>query len=363
MASRRLQAALIALCAAVCLGISGVRAEDPFYKGKRVTLLINFAAGGPTDIEGRLFAKYLAKHLDGQPTVIVQNMDGAGGVIGAQYLGEVAPKDGSYVGYLSGTSWVYVSEPERWRVDFKAYEFVAYQPGTTVHFARTDIPPGIKEPADIVKAKGLIAGGLSADTSKDLRLRLGLEMLGVPYQYVTGYRSSAPARLALQRGEINMFSESPPSYRAVVEPQLVKTGQAIPIWWDATDTADPQKPQKQMEGLTIPSFPQLHKKVKGTQPTGQMWEAYRTLFDVNSTLQRLIVLAPGTPKAAYEALRVAIERINSDKDFAAEAVKAIEFVPDYPTAPDMSNQVRAMLHATPEMRTFINDFMRNVPKR
>src|SRR5437660_7378901 len=187
MGSIRRAAAIAGFFAAVCLmaGLTQVRAEDPYYKGKRLTLLINFAAGGPTDIEGRLFAKYLVKHIDGQPTMIVQNMDGAGGVIGAQYLGEVAPKDGSYIGYLSGTSWIYVSEPERWRVDFKAYEFVAYQPGTTVHFVRTDVPPGIKEPVDIVKAQGLIAGGLSIDTSKDLRLRLGLDMLGVPFKYVT----------------------------------------------------------------------------------------------------------------------------------------------------------------------------------
>jgi tripartite-type tricarboxylate transporter receptor subunit TctC len=365
MRSIRMQAAWLGICAAICCAslTSEVRAEDPFYKGKRITLLINFAAGGPTDIEGRLFAKYLARHIDGAPNVISQNMDGAGGVVGATYLGEVAPKDGSYVGYLSGTSWIYVSEPERWRVDFKAYEFIAYQPGTTVHFVRTDVAPGMKEPADIVKAKGLIAGGLSIDTSKDLRLRLGLDMLGVPYQYVTGYRSSPPARLALQRGEINMFSESPPSYRSVVEPQLVKSGQAIPVWWDAVDTADPPKPQKQMEGLSIPSFPQLYKKVKGTLPSGQLWEAYKTLFDVNSTLQRLIVLPPGAPKAAYDALRTAIERINNDKEFAAEALKTIEFVPDYPTAADMSDQVRAILHATPEMRAFINDYMRNVPKR
>src|SRR5258706_11684182 len=94
-----------------------VRADDPFYKGKRITLLINFAAGGPTDIEGRLFGKYLVKHIAGQPNLIVQNMDGAGGMTGATYLGEVAPKDGTHVGYLSGTSWIYVSEPERWRVD------------------------------------------------------------------------------------------------------------------------------------------------------------------------------------------------------------------------------------------------------
>jgi tripartite-type tricarboxylate transporter receptor subunit TctC len=113
MALFRLQVAIAAFCAAVLLTgtISDAHAADPFYKGKRITLLINFAAGGPTDIEGRLFAKYLVKHIEGEPGIIVQNMDGAGGLVGASYLGEVAPKDGTYIGYLSGTSWLYVSEP------------------------------------------------------------------------------------------------------------------------------------------------------------------------------------------------------------------------------------------------------------
>jgi tripartite-type tricarboxylate transporter receptor subunit TctC len=357
------RAAFIGAVIALTVTAQAARAEEPFYKGKRLTLLINFAVGGPTDIEGRLFAKYLAKHIEGSPTVIVHNMDGAGGVVGAQYLGEVAPKDGSYFGYLSGTSWIYVSDPDRWRVDFKAYEFVAYAPGTTVHFVRTDVAPGMKEPTDIVKAKGLIAGGLSIDTSKDLRLRLGLDMLGVPpYKYVTGYRSSPAARIALQRGEINMFSESPPSYRAVVEPQLVKPGIAIPVWWDEVNTADPPPSQKQMEGLTIPSFPQLYKKVKGTLPSGQLWGAYKTLFEINSTLQRVIALPPKAPQAAYDALSRAITQLNDDKEFAAEALKVIEFAPDYVTGPDMNNTIRGMMHATPEMRAFINDYTRNVPK-
>ena len=365
MGSFRVQvAAALGLCiAAAMAGITTAAAQEPYYKGKRLTVLINFAAGGPTDIEGRVFAKYLAKHIAGAPSLIVQNMDGAGGLIGAQYLGEVAPKDGTYVGYLSGTSWPYVSEPERWRVPFRDYEFVATAPGTTVHFARTDIPPGLKEPADIIKAKGLIAGGLSADTSKDIRLRLGLDMLGVPYKYVTGYRSSPPARLALERGEINMFSELPPSYRAVVEPGLVKSGKAIGVWWDSVDTNDPPAPEKQMEGLTFPTFPQLYKKLKGELPSGKYWEAYKTMFEVNSTLQRMIALPPSAPQAAYDALRIAIEAVNNDKDFAAEAQKTIEFVPDYPTGKDMNQRVRGMLHATPEMRAFINDYTKNPPKR
>src|SRR3979409_2227581 len=96
MGSIRVQAALVGFCAALYLtvGIADARAQDPFYKGKRLTVLINFAAGGPTDIEGRLFAKYLARHIDGAPNLIVQNMDGAGGVMGAHYIAEGGQRRG-----------------------------------------------------------------------------------------------------------------------------------------------------------------------------------------------------------------------------------------------------------------------------
>ena len=129
-------------------------AQTPFYKGKRLTVLVNYAAGGPTDIEGRLFARHIAKHIDGEPNIIVQNMDGAGGIVGTSYLGEIAPKDGTMMGYLTGAAWVFANEPKKFRVDFRKYEFIAYQPGTTVYYVRTDVAPGMKEPADIVKAQG-----------------------------------------------------------------------------------------------------------------------------------------------------------------------------------------------------------------
>ena len=61
----------------ICLAASGAVADEPFYKGKRLTLLIGSAVGGPTDIEGRLFAKYLARHVEGRPALLVQNRDGA----------------------------------------------------------------------------------------------------------------------------------------------------------------------------------------------------------------------------------------------------------------------------------------------
>ena len=76
-------------------------------------MLVNFAAGGPTDIEGRLFAKHIGRHIDGQPSIVVQNMDGAGGLVGTSYLGEIAPKDGTVMGYLTGAAWRYASDPDK----------------------------------------------------------------------------------------------------------------------------------------------------------------------------------------------------------------------------------------------------------
>src|SRR5215475_5452440 len=314
-----------ALCAMLAVAGPKAFADDPFYRGKRLTLLINFASGGPTDIEGRLFAKHLARHVDGQPNIVIQNMEGAGGIVGAKYLGEVAPRDGSIAGYFTGTAFMYALDPERFRVDFKTYQFVATQAGTTVHFVRTDVAPGMKEPTDIAKAQGLILGGLSVDTPKDLRLRLGMDMLGIPYKYVTGYRSSPAARLAFQRGEINFFSESPPSYRGVVDPTMVKTGQALPIFYDPGWDGQTFFTPEAVAGLPILPFHELFQKIKGKMPSGELWAVYKAIIGADGVIQRVIVMPPGAPPAAVEAPRAAIPRLNADPAYAEEAEKTFGF--------------------------------------
>lgn len=351
------------LVAAAMLLTPDARAAEPFYKGKRLTVLISAASGGPTDIEGRLLAKYLARHIDGQPSLLVLNKEGAGGVVGATFLGEVAPRDGTMFGYLSGTAWNFVNEPERWRVDLRSFEFVGFQSGTTVHFMRTDVAPGMKAPADIVKAQGLVAGGLAVENAKDIRMRLGLDMLGVPYRYVTGYRGSVQARLALARNEISMFSDSPPTYRAAVEPTLVKSGEVLPVWYDTAGEGDSSRAAASLEGLAIPTFAALHREVKGAPPSGPKWEAFRTIHNVNSTLQRLIALPSGAPAEAAAALRTAVARLNQDQEFAAESVRTIGFAADYETGPDIAPRVRALLVASPEVRAFVADYIKSAHKK
>jgi tripartite-type tricarboxylate transporter receptor subunit TctC len=337
-------------------------ADEALYKGKRLTVLVNFAAGGPTDIEGRLFARHIARHIEGQPTILVQNMEGAGGLVGNGYLGEIAPKDGTMVGYFTGAAWLYATEPNKHRVDFRTYEFIAYQPGTTVYYVRTDVAPGLKQATDIVKAQGLVTGGLSADSSKDLLIRLTLDMLGVPFKYVTGYRSNQNARLALQQGEINFFAESPPGYRSVVEPSLVRNGQVIPLYYDPGWNGESIGVPKQIEGLSILPFQELYRKIKGAEPSGKLWDVYLSSLAINAAMQRLVVLPPGSPQPAVDALRAAVLRLNDDQDFAQEAMSALGYVPSYEAGPDTNRQVRAALTVSPEIRTFVLDSIKNAKK-
>ena len=348
---------LLVLCASL-LAASTAIAQEPFYKGKRLSVLINFAAGGPTDIEGRLFARHISKHIEGQPNLIAQNMDGAGGLIGTTWIGEVAPKDGTVMGYLTGSAWVYATDPAKFRVDFRTYDFVAYQPGTTVYYVRTDVAPGMKEATDLVKATGLVSGGLGADNSKDLLIRLSLDMLGVPFRHVTGYRSNNTARMALQQNEINFFAESPPGYRSMVEPNLVKNGQVIPTYYDPGWNGESLTVPKQVEGLSVLPFQALYQKVKGQPPSGQLWDVYLASLAINSAMQRLLVLPPGTPPAALDALRAAIQQLNNDKAFAEDALKTVGFVPEYATGPDTNRQVRQALAVRPEVRAFVADYVK-----
>jgi hypothetical protein len=91
----------------------------------------------------------------------------------------------------------------------------------------------MKEPADFMKARGVNLGSLALVSSKGARLRLGLDLLGIPFKYISGYRSGSAAQLAIERGEINFYGESSPSYFSVIEPGLVKSGTVIPVYYDS----------------------------------------------------------------------------------------------------------------------------------
>jgi len=352
----RALAAALAFCTAVASASQG-QAQAPFYKGKQLTLLVNFGAGSATDIDARVFARHFIKHIDGAPQLIVQNMAGGGGANGTMFLGEVAPKDGTVVGFLTATAWNFAAEPERFRVDFKTYEHVGYTGGTAVYYMRKDVPPGIAKPTDIVKAKGLVSGGVNARTGRDISIRLTLDILGVPFRHVTGYGSGERARLALQRQEIHLYADTTPGYRGAVEGTLVKDGTVIPLWYDPHYDGKTFGRSKQVEGLPIRAYHEVYQEIFGKMPSGQLWDTYLALITLNGAMQRILSLPPGAPPAAVAALRAALQRLNNDKEFHADATKVLGFIPEYYAGADVGPQIRNALTVKPEIRKFVAEYI------
>jgi tripartite-type tricarboxylate transporter receptor subunit TctC len=349
----KIASTIIASIAALWM-TSSAKAQG-FFAGKTLTILVNYDAGGPTDTEARILGRHLARHLPGNPTIIVQNMGGAAGLIGTKYLGEVAPKDGLMMGYLTAASQRFVSNPDQFKVDFRKYEFIALVPSGRIHYFRADVEPGLKSSRDLMKAQNLVVGGLGPDAPKDMSMRLTLDMLGVKYKYVTGYNSSAQANLALQRGEINYYAESPPDYNSKVLP-LVNEGKFIPAYYDPGYDGVSFSAPKQMKDVTAPAFHDFYRSIHGKMPEGPLWEAYKTLLTVNGAAYRLLALPPGAPHDARDVLRKAVMALNDDPDYAAEARKVMGDLPEYVSSADLNESVAKVLSVQPEILKFMQDF-------
>ena len=141
--SLRLFLSVIGLC--LVWAAQSFGAEKPFYEGKTLTVLINYAAGGPTDVEGRLLARHLGRHIPGLPNIIVQNMAGAGGVIGTNFLGQVAKSDGWMMGYFTGALFHQQVRNPALRTDLSKYAFISGILGVTVSYIRSDVAPRHQE--------------------------------------------------------------------------------------------------------------------------------------------------------------------------------------------------------------------------
>ena len=347
--------------ATLAFAATPVQAQQDFYAGKQLVILVNYDAGGATDLEARLLVRHLGRHIPGNPKIIVQNMGGAAGLVGTKYLGEVALRDGSMVGYFTGSTQRYVSNPERFTVDFRTYEFIAVLPSGRIHFMRTDVTPGIKTAADVVKGEDIVVGGLGPQQPKDMSMRLTLDLLGAKYKYVTGYNSSARAMLALTRGEISYYADSPPLYRSKIDPQ-VKAGELIPVFYDPQYDGKEFSEPGYVKGLNILPFHELHKKIKGTMPAGPLWEAYKSMLLVNGQMYRLMALPPGAPQAAVVALRQAVQRLEKDQAYIDEAMKVMGDVPEYVSGPNLNDEVRKGLTISPELRDFMERYAKSAGK-
>ncbi len=342
----------------LALQCSTVTAQtNEFYKGKTLTFLINFTPGGPTDFEARLAARHIVKYIPGAPTIVPRNMPGGAGIIGLNWLGQVAPRDGTAMGFFTGAASKSAMGDPGIKVDITKLGFVASGPGTSVAYIRKDVPPGINKPEDILRAKDFWAGGLSPEADKDVRIRMQLDLLGIPYKYISGFRGSAEARLALQRGEVNMTAESMPTYRASIEPNIINTGEGIPLWYDPYDDGKEFSTPPEAANIPAEHFPAFYKRLKGEYPKGEMWEAFRVVNNVGTLFLRTLHLPPDSPPEAMAALKDGLLKMQQDEEYKAEAMKAMQYVPRYVTDKNTEEIFVRTMSPPANIRAFLRDYI------
>ncbi|MEE2970826.1 MAG: tripartite tricarboxylate transporter substrate-binding protein [Pseudomonadota bacterium] len=310
----------------LALAAIALPAQAQYYKGKRITVVINYGAGGPTDVEGRLIARHLAKHIPGKPKVIVKNRPGAGGIVGTNFMGQVAKPDGMTVAIFTPPIISQVLEDPGLKVDFSKFIWLAGVGQPQICYMRKDAAPGINTVADILKAKKFKAAGMRNTSSHDMRLRLSLDLLGADYKYVTGYRGLAKVTAGVLQNETQYSCGSVPNYRSMVEPNLIKTGKAITLfYYSPTDPNGNEIKFADLKG--IPTFLDVYKQLRGGAPSGVKYDALKIVNNLSTFMLRGSFVPAGTPKAAVDALRAAWQALPGDVEFVGEYRKAFKAEP------------------------------------
>jgi tripartite-type tricarboxylate transporter receptor subunit TctC len=194
----------VALAAGLLLCTSAAFAQNDFYRGKTITLVISSSSGGGYDIMGRTIARYLPKHIPGNPRVIATNMPGAGGISATNYLYRSAPKDGTFIGSvqnnlpfepLLGTREA-IYDPTK----FNWLGSPSIEVGLIVVWKTVPI-----NTIEDLKGREITVGSSGANSTPSFYARLINETLKTKMKIVVGYPGQNEVYLAMERGEVDGF--------------------------------------------------------------------------------------------------------------------------------------------------------------
>lgn len=329
-------------------------AAAQFYKGKTLTLLVNYGAGGNADTDARLLARHWDRHIPGKPSIVIQNLPGAGGLRAINTLGikAKANPDGMTAGFFTvSPTPPLVDDPGLQISIVDDFIPIGGARGWTVAYARKDIPPGLNEPADLAKAKTVFIGGYSRASSHDTRLRLALEVLGVPYKAVTGFPGANDIVKAVLQGEVNMSASSLPAFLSQVTPSVIKPGIGIALWhYDIIGDDGQPEGNPDLVKMGIPQFSEIYKKAHGKEASGPVFEALLQLNNIGTSLQRGVFLPRGAPDEAVADLRKAYEATVKDPAYIADYQKTNGEAPDAVNARQVQSVFTAMRKVSPEVK-------------
>jgi len=339
-------AAAFVAFAAFITGTAASRADAiaEFYKGRNVTIIVGYSAGGGYDLYARAIGRHMGKHIPGEPKVIVQNMPGAGSITAANYIYSVAAKDGTVFGTFSrgipmepliGTA----------NVRYEAQKF------TWIGSASNEVSVCAVSPKAPVKTyeealqKPFTLAGEGPGSDPDTYAKLFQNLLGAKLKLVSGYPGGNDMTLAIERGEVDgRCGWSWGSIKAT-RPDWLQGSQKISILLQLGVERSPE----------LPDVPSAYEKA-----ADQRQKDIVKLVVSRQIVARPFAAPPGIPEDRKEALRKAFDATMQDPEFLKEAkTMALEIAPVsgaeiekliadlYATPKEVIDQARVVMGAEP----------------
>jgi tripartite-type tricarboxylate transporter receptor subunit TctC len=274
-------------------------AED-FYKGKRLNIVVGYTPGGGYDLNSRLLARHIGRHIPGNPVVVVTNMPGAAGLTSIQYLNNTAPKDGTVILHFN---FGFITEsrlnPDRIKLDFTKLNWIgSISQDLAVCLLWRGL--GINTIEQARAHKELHFGLTATGSSSDVNAKIAKNIFKLPIHQVSGYPGSAEQRLAIERGELdgqcNPWSSTPPEW--IREKKIYSIMRFTPA--------------------TAPDLPREVPYAFDIAPTPQDGQVIK-LLTAAAELGRPFVAALDVPEDRLKILRAAFVATMNDPEFKADA--------------------------------------------
>jgi tripartite-type tricarboxylate transporter receptor subunit TctC len=303
---KQLAAWLTAVVALAATGMEAAGAQS-FYQGKTVRIVVGLAAGGGFDTYARVIGRHLGRHIPGNPTVIVDNMPGAGSILMTNYLYKAAKPDGLTIGHFNGAIILgQVLGQQGIEFDARRLEYLGAAVKEDVVCSLTKAS-GITSVQKWAATKGPVKlGGVAPGATPDNSGNILRAALGLPVQVVSGYKGTSAIRLAAESGELAGGCWSWESMRVTWRKGL-ESGEVVPV--------------VQIVPRAFPDLPKVPLAIDLAK-TDEARKLILVGVQNSSAFARPFALSPGTPKDRVQMLEKAFHETLKDPAFMAEADKA-----------------------------------------
>ncbi|HKX51594.1 MAG TPA: tripartite tricarboxylate transporter substrate-binding protein [Candidatus Binatia bacterium] len=313
---------LYVLTATAAFAASG----DEFFKSKVIRIVVGFSAGGGFDTFARTVSRYMGKYVPGNPTVIVENMTGAGSLIAANHIYKVAKPDGLTIGAFNGNQILaQLVGGQGIEFDARKMQWIG-APGYNHDLCLLSQKTGIASAEQWLASKTVfkLAGSAPGSTTDDVAKVLK-EAIGLPMRLISGYKGTADMRVAVESGEVDglcgfSWVSVRTTWRKAIESNLVS------ILLQSAPKAHPDLPKVPLT-LGFAKTPEARQLIEaGVHQPSAMTYGYS--------------LPPGTPKDRVQVLRGAFLQTVKDPDFLADAGKA-----NLEIAPASGEEIEKAIHS------------------